>query len=76
MGASLARKRGRQLTLWGAWWNANLANAKKLPPLDKVMRWLEPAKTMSPRVQRNQILGMAQAMGALVIRRKKGESIQ
>jgi hypothetical protein len=40
------------------------------------MSWLEPPKPMSPQMQRAAILGMAAAMGAQVIRRKKGELLQ
>ncbi len=42
------------------------------------MRQLKPPaeREMSPKSQRAAILGMAQAMGAQVIRRKKGEAIQ
>lgn len=77
-GAALRRRRDRQLALWHAWHAANYVNAKKLPDLAQALRKLEPAenRVMSPKAVRSTILGMAQAMGAAVVYRKKGEAIQ
>lgn len=77
-GAGIARRRQRQQDLWTAWHIANLTNAKKLPDLGQMLRKLEPveSRVMSPRQQRNSILALAQAFGAKVIYRKKGEPIQ
>lgn len=77
-GAAIRRRRDRQLAAWHAWHVANFTNAKKLPDLNQVLRKLEPAESrvMSPKAQRATILGMAAAMGAEVVYRKKGEAIQ
>jgi hypothetical protein len=77
-GAAIARRRERQFALWHAWNAANLVNAKKLPDLNQMLRKLEPPenRVMSPKAQRQTILGMAAAMGAEVVYRKKGEAIQ
>ncbi len=73
-GAQKQRIRERQLTLWQAWQTANFTNAKRLPALEPLLRKLEPGRAMSNREVRATLLGMAQAMGALVVRRKKGEA--
>jgi hypothetical protein len=77
-GAAIARRRDRQMGAWHAWHVANFTNAKKLPDLEAVLRKLEPAenRVMSPKAQRNTILGLAAAFGAEVVYRKKGEAIQ
>lgn len=77
-GAAIARRRVRQNDLWHAWHVANFTNAKKLPDLTQLMRKLEPAESrvMSPRQQRQSILGIAQAFGAKITYRKKGEPLQ
>lgn len=77
-GAATARRRARQQDLWTAWHIANFSNAKKLPDLGPLLRKLEPLenRVMSPRDVRQTILGMAEAMGAKITVRKKGEQIQ
>jgi hypothetical protein len=77
-GANKVRLNDRRMALSLAWQTANLTNAAKLPPLDQLLKRLSPgdSSVMSPRDQRATILGMAEAMGAKVVRRKKGEAIQ
>lgn len=77
-GAAKRRLHDRQIAMWHAWHVANFTNAKKLPDLPQLLRMLEPAESrvMSPKAQRNQILGLAQAFGAEIVYRKKGESVQ
>lgn len=77
-GASIARRRQQQAALWAAWHQASLTNAKKLPDLAQMLRKLEPAenRVMSPKQLRGTILGLAQAFGADIVRRKKGEALQ
>lgn len=78
MGAQKTRLAARQLALSQAWQTANYTRADKLPDLAAQLRKLDPggSRVMSPKAQRATILGMAQAMGAKVVRRKKGEAIQ
>jgi hypothetical protein len=77
-GAAIKMRRERHLAMWHAWNAANLGNAEKLPDLAQLLRKLEPPenRVMSPRDQRQAILGLATAFGAEVIYRKKGEPIQ
>jgi hypothetical protein len=77
-GAAIARRRAQQAALWAAWHVASLTNAKKLPDLPQLLRKLEPleSRVMSPKAQRLSILSLAQAFGADVVRRKKGEALQ
>ena len=74
-GANKKRIRERQLYLSQAWQTANFTNARRLPPLEPLLRKLDPTsrRVMSPRAIRGTILGMAEAMGAEIIIRKKGE---
>jgi hypothetical protein len=77
-GAKMKKDRDRQLAAWHAWHVANFTNAKQLPDLGRILRKLEPmeSRVMSDRAIRGTILGMAEAMGANIVRRKKGEAIQ
>lgn len=72
-GEAKTRVRQRQLHLWQAWMTANFTNAKRLPALEPLLRKLEPRRAMSNRAVRSTLVGMAQAMGARIVRRKKGE---
>lgn len=72
-GAKLKRIRENQLHLWTAWQTANLTNAKRLPDLLSLLRKLEPARPMTNREMRASIIGIAAAMGAKIVRKKKGE---
>ncbi len=71
-GDALRRRRDRQLALWHAWHQAAFERQKKLPALEPMLRKFEPQRTMSNKELREQVIAMAKAMGALVIRRKKG----
>lgn len=73
-GEQKRRVRQRQIVLWQAWQTANFTNAKRLPALEPLLRKLEPHRAMSNREVRGTILGMAQSMGAMIVRRKKGEA--
>lgn len=70
-GAGLAARRHHKLMLFGAWWAINLKNAKRLPDLKALLRKLDPARVMSASAIRGTILGIAAAMGAVVVRRPK-----
>lgn len=72
-GARTARIRQRQGELWAAWQTANFTRAKKLPALQPLLRKLEAPRVMSKREIRVSILTMAQAFGAKVIHKKRGD---
>jgi len=52
---------------------ANFQRAKKLPPIMPLLRQLEAKRDMTPQELRTSIIGMAHAMGAQVIHKKKGD---
>lgn len=64
------------MRLWQAWQTANFTNARKLPALEPLLRKLEPRdrRVMSPMAIRGTLLGMAKAMNAEVIYKKRGEA--
>lgn len=70
-GAALKARRDHKLTLWGHWNGQSFARQKRMTPLSNLMRRLEPARDMSISDIRKAVLGMADSMGAKVIRRKK-----
>lgn len=72
-GAAIARRRDRQLHLWGGWHNAAFQRSRKLPNLASLLRKLEPLRVMSPKELRRSIVSSFMALGAKVTFRKKGE---
>ena len=70
-GAALRARRDHKLTLWGHWQGQNMRRAKRLPDLMRMLRRLDPARVMSAQAIRDTILGLAQQMGAKVVRKTK-----
>lgn len=70
-GAALNAKRAHQLALFESYHVESFARTKRLPTLKSLLRKLEPARVMSRDAIRSVVLGMAEAMGAQVVRRKK-----
>lgn len=72
-GAKLQARRAFKLHLWTAWQGVNLSRSKKLPPLKGLLSKLEPIRDMSASEIRKAVLGIAESLGAVVVRRKRGE---
>jgi len=73
-GEALRRRRDRQTLLWAAWHGAAWTRSKTFPNADKLngmLRKMDPPRVMTPREQRGAILGIAKALGAEVVYRKK-----
>ena len=70
-GAQLIARRSHKLALFGAYQAEGLARTKRLPPLEKLLSKLDPLRDMSAKDIRAAVLGMAQALGAKVVRRSK-----
>jgi hypothetical protein len=70
-GEATRRRRNRQADLWAHWHGAAFERQKRLPDLAAMLRQLEPRRVMSNREMRAQVMAMADALGAKVIRRKK-----
>jgi hypothetical protein len=70
-GAALKARRDHKLTLWGHWQGQNLRRSKRLPDLKQLLRKLDPARVMSGQAIRAAILGIAESMGAKVVRKSK-----
>lgn len=73
-GNRLAQTRIRQRCLWQAWQTANFTRGRKLPDLLPLLRNLEPPRVQSNADLRNTIVGLATAMGAEVVYKKRGEA--
>lgn len=72
-GAKLTARRQFKLHLWTAWQGVNLSKAKKLPPLKGLLSKLDPIRDMSASEIRQAVMGIAESLGARVVRRKRGE---
>lgn len=72
-GAQIVARREHRLSISNAWQTANWSKAKKLPDLRQLLRKLEPLRDMSARAIRSAIVGMAEAMGAKVVRKRREE---
>ncbi len=70
-GAALRARREHKLVLWGHWQGQNLRRSKRLPDLRQLLRKLDPARVMSGQAIRAAILGIAESMGARVVRKSK-----
>jgi len=73
-GESLRRRRDRQTLLWAHWHGSAWVRTKTFPNADKLnsmIRKMDPPRVMTPREQRTTILGIARALGAEVVYRKK-----
>jgi len=73
-GERLRRRRDRQSLLWASWHVAAWTRVKKFPSaenLNAMIRKMDPPRHMTPREQRGAILGIAKALGAEVVYRKK-----
>lgn len=70
-GAALRARREHKLTLWGQWQGQNLRRAKRLPDLKQLLRKLDPARVMSAQAIRSTIIGLAESMGAKVVRKTR-----
>jgi hypothetical protein len=65
-GRAIAAKRAYSLALWATWHGEAFARTKRLSPLADLLRKIEPARVMSKRQLRANIIGAAMAMGAKV----------
>lgn len=72
-GAKLQTRRAFKLNLWTVWQGVNLSRNKKLPELRGLLSKLDPIRDMSAQEIRKAVLGIAQSLGATVVRRKRGE---
>lgn len=73
-GDAIRRRRDRQTAMWAAWHGAAFERSKRLPNIAALLAKMEPKREMSHRELRASILGIANAMGAKVIYRKRGEA--
>lgn len=70
-GSTLRARRDHKLALFNAWHGANLRRGKRLPELRTLLRKLDPVRVMSAGSIRAAVMGIAQALGANVVRKKK-----
>ena len=73
-GEAIRRRRDRQSSLWAVWHGAAWTRSKTFTNAEKLnsmLRKMDPPRVMTPREQRSAILGIANAMGAEVVYRKK-----
>lgn len=71
VGSNLRARRAHKLQIFGAWHGQNMARAKKSPDLRQLLRLLDPPRVMSRQAIRSAVIGMAKAMGAIVVIKKK-----
>lgn len=72
-GAALKARREHKMTIWGHWQGQSMRRAKRLPELRALMRRFDPQRDMSPQAIRSAIMAMAESLGAVVVRKKRGE---
>lgn len=72
-GSTIRARRDHKLALFNAWHGVNLGKAKRLPELRTLLRKLDPVRVMSATSIRAAVMGIAQALGATVVRKKRGE---
>ena len=70
---ALRARREHKLTIWGHWQGQSMRRSKRLPELKALMRRFEPQRDMTPKAIRSAIMAMADALGAVVVRKKRGE---
>jgi hypothetical protein len=73
-GDAVRRRRDRQAIMWGAWHGAAFERSKRMPNLGTLLAKMEPKREMSSRELRASILGIAKAMNAETVYRKRGEA--
>lgn len=73
-GDAVRRRRDRQTAMWAAWHGAAFERSKRLPNIGTLLAKMEPKREMSNRDLRASILGIAKAMNAEVVYRKRGEA--
>lgn len=72
-GEKMAGVRRRKAELTMSWQTANFTRAKKLPELTPMLRRLDGPRVMTKQAIRATIIGMAHAMGAKVVYKKRGD---
>lgn len=70
-GDTIRRRRERQTAMWAAWHGAAFERSKRMPNLTTLLAKMEPKREMSNREMRASILGIAKAMNAEVVYRKR-----
>lgn len=65
-------RRERKMLAWAHHAGAAWQRAKRIPPLSPILRRLDPPKPMSHKAIRDTVLTAFKAMGAEIVRRKKG----
>lgn len=70
-GSAIRARRQHQLAIFGAYQGERFARTKRLPDLKALLRKFEPVRVMSREALKATVLGIAQAMGAVVVRRPK-----
>lgn len=73
-GDAVRRRRDRQAIMFGAWHGAALERSKRIPNLQQLLAKMEPRREMSSREMRSSLMGIAKAMNAEVVYRKRGEA--
>lgn len=72
-GATLRTRREHKLVMWGHWQGQSLSRQRRLPELKTLLRRLDPSRVMSASSLRAAVIGMAEAMGAKIVRKKPKE---
>lgn len=73
-GSRILAKRNFKSEISQAWHVGMFSRAKKIPPLRQLLNRIDPPKPMSPAQMRRALVASMKALGATVIRRKKGET--
>lgn len=71
VGGNIKARRDHKLQIFGAWHGQNMARGKRSPDLKQLLRQIDPPRVMSPKAIRAAVIGMAKAMGAIVVHKKR-----